>query len=82
MFNNSNTVSYPAKLTQKDNGTYSITFRDVPEAIGCCDKIEDAIDTAVYTLSTTFEYYREYVRLIPAPSPALIDEVLITVKRP
>lgn len=77
-----NTVSYPAKFTRQENGSYSVTFRDVPEAITHGDTLYEANQMAAYALTTVFEYYREYVKPIPTPSPVMDDEVLIAVKRP
>lgn len=77
-----NTVSYPAKFTKQTDGTYRISFRDVPEAVTHCDDINDAVVTASYVLTLAFEHYREYVKQIPEPSQLQENEVLITIKRP
>lgn len=80
--NQSNTVSYPAQFTKQDDGTYRISFRDVPEAVTHCDDINDAVVAASYVLTLAFEHYREYVKQIPVPSPLQPGEVLVSIKRP
>lgn len=82
MINQPNTVSYPAQFTKQDDGTYRISFRDVPEAVTHCDDISDAVVAASYVLRIAFEHYREYVKQIPAPSPVQPGEVLVSIKRP
>ena len=81
MTEQNNTVSYPAAFTKESDGGYSVTFRDVPEAITQGDALEEAKQMAGFALTTAFEFYREDVRRIPAPSAIQNDEVLITVKR-
>lgn len=77
-----NTVSYPAKFTKETDGAYSVTFRDIPEAITQGDTLEEAKQMAGFALTTAFEFYREFIRKIPVPSETEDGEVLVTVKRP
>lgn len=77
-----NTVSYPAKFLKHADGSYSVTFRDIPEAITQGDTLEEAKQMAGFALDTAFQFYREYVRHIPAPTAPEEGEILITVKRP
>lgn len=70
MLKNTNTVSYPAQFTKQDDGTYRISFRDVPEAYTYVDRLEDAVVTASYVLTIAFEHYREYVKQIPRTQSA------------
>lgn len=77
-----NTVSYPAQFAAAEDGGYSITFRDVPEAITQGDTLEEAKEMAAFALTAAFEFYREDNRQIPTPSLAQSGEVLITIKHP
>ena len=82
MTEQTNIVSYPAKFVEEPEGGYSVTFRDVPEAITQGDTLEEAKEMAGFALTTAFEFYREFIRKIPVPSEIEDGEVLVTVKRP
>lgn len=67
---------YPAKFEKEEQG-YSVTFRDIPEAITCGDDWEDALNMATDALLTSMDFYFEDHRQVPLPSAANADEVLI-----
>ena len=67
---------YPAKLTKEDNG-YTVTFRDIPEAITCGNDLQDALDMAQDALITSMDFYFEDRRKVPLPSKAQKGEHLI-----
>lgn len=67
---------YPAKLTKEDNG-YTVTFRDIPEAITCGDDLQDALSMAQDALITSMDFYFEDHRKVPLPSKAKRGEHLI-----
>ncbi|MCX8596790.1 type II toxin-antitoxin system HicB family antitoxin [Gilliamella sp. B3486] len=67
---------YPAKLTKEDNG-YTVTFRDIPEAITCGDDLKDALSMAQDALITSMDFYFEDHRKVPLPSKAKRGEHLI-----
>lgn len=70
--------SYPAKLSRdRASGGFTVTFRDVPEAITeGADKV-DAIEAAHDALRTAFEFYIEDGDPTPAPSKPQRGEVLV-----
>ena len=68
---------YPAKLVKEDNGCYTVYFRDIPEALTCGDNLEDAKDMAKDALITAMDFYFEDNRIVPLPTRAERDEVLI-----
>ncbi|WP_037587564.1 type II toxin-antitoxin system HicB family antitoxin [Stenoxybacter acetivorans] len=61
---------YPAKFSQEDNG-YTVTFRDIPEAITCGDDLTDARAMAADALLTAMDFYFEDRRTVPMPSVQL-----------
>ena len=67
---------YPAKLTKEDNG-YTVTFRDIPEAITCGDDLKDALSMSQDALITSMDFYFEDHRKVPLPSKAKRGEHLI-----
>lgn len=75
------TVFYPVKFTQQEDGSYIGTFRDVPEAVPQCDTIEDIQEMAGFVLNLYFEHYREHNKAIPEPSQAQEGETLIEITR-
>lgn len=67
---------YPASIVKEDDG-YTVTFRDIPEAITCGDSLEDALFMAKDALLTSMDFYFEDRRKVPLPSKAKKDEHLI-----
>lgn len=61
---------YPVKLTPDDNGTFLVTFPDVPEAITAGDDEADALVQGLDALEAAFEIYFAEKRPIPLPSKA------------
>jgi len=37
---------YPATFTLEENGGYTVSFRDIPEALTCGDNLDDAKEMA------------------------------------
>lgn len=68
---------YPATFVKEDNGLYSVTFRDIPEAITCGDNYDDAVAMAHDALVTALDFYFEDRRTVPPPSKAKKGDVLI-----
>ena len=68
---------YPAKLTKENDGGYTVTFRDIPEAITCGNDLQDALDMAQDALITSMDFYFEDRRKVPLPSKAQKGEHLI-----
>ncbi|MDH2999499.1 antitoxin [Chelonobacter oris] len=67
---------YPAKFEKEEN-SYSVTFRDIPEAITCGDDLDDALFMAKDALLTAMDFYFEDRRAVPPPSLAQDGEYLI-----
>ena len=61
-------MNYPARFEPDVNGGYSVTFRDIPEAITQGDTLEEARHEAVAALVTAMDFYFEDNRSVPAPS--------------
>lgn len=68
---------YAAKFEKDEDGLYSVTFRDIPEAITSGDNLEDAISMAKDALITAMDFYFEDKRKVPMPSKAEKEEHLI-----
>ncbi|PIT14020.1 antitoxin [Snodgrassella alvi] len=71
-------MQYPVLITRDDN-SYTVTFRDIPEALTCGDTLEDARDMAADALLTAMEFYFENHRQVPLPSKKQKGEELITL---
>ena len=69
--------SYPARFTREPEGSYTVTFRDVPEAITHGDTVEDAKARAVDALETALSFYIDERRPLPAASPAMRGERIV-----
>ncbi len=69
---------YPAKF-EKEDSSYNVTFRDIPEAITCGDDWNDAINVAEDALLTAMDLYCKDHRQVPMPSELQKDEVMIAI---
>jgi antitoxin HicB len=69
--------AYPANLTSDPDGGFTVTFRDVPEAITEGDSREEALLRAEDALESALAMYVAAKEPLPAPSPATPDEVLV-----
>lgn len=67
---------YPA-LIEKDNTGYTVSFRDIPEALTCADTFEKAQIMAADALLTAMDFYFEDNCPVPAPSDLQDGEVLV-----
>lgn len=62
-------MKFPVTLTQdKTDGSYVVTFRDIPEAISQGETLEEALVMATEALETAMEFYFEDKRAVPTPS--------------
>lgn len=68
---------YPATFTPETNGGYTVTFRDIPEALTCGDNFDDSKKMAQDALITAMDFYFEERRKVPMPSPPQEGEVLV-----
>jgi antitoxin HicB len=67
-------MRYPVTL-EPDSGGYVVSFPDIPEALTQGDTREEALEMALDALVTSFEFYFEDNRSIPAPGEILADFV-------
>ena len=63
-------LQYAAKLTPglPEEGGYTVTFRDVPEAITEGETLEDALKYAAEALELALEHYLDERRVAPTPT--------------
>ncbi|MBC8946947.1 type II toxin-antitoxin system HicB family antitoxin [Xenorhabdus indica] len=61
---------YPAKFAKEENG-YTVTFRDIPEAITCGADIPEAMEMAEDVLLSSVEIYFDEDKNFPLPDPEL-----------
>ena len=71
-------MRYPARFTL-DDGSFVVTFRDIPEAITQGETEEEALDLAEDVLRESMAYYLEEKRQVPLPSAPEEGERLIAV---
>lgn len=69
---------YPA-LIQPGDGGYTVSFRDIPEALTCGDTLEEARAMAADALLTAMDFYFQDRRPVPPPSALQADEELIAL---
>jgi antitoxin HicB len=74
-------LQYAAKLTPglPEEGGYTVTFRDVPEAITDGETLEDALKYAAEALELALEHYLDERRQSPIPTPPRKGEYLIAL---
>lgn len=59
---------YPATFTPDTNNTFLVEFRDIPEAVGVGETVDEAYQSALDGLETAFSIYMDERKPIPAPS--------------
>lgn len=64
---------YPAKFSKEVDG-YTVTFRDIPEAVTCGDTYEDAMAMAEDVLMSSVDVYLESGRLFPIPTDQIQND--------
>ena len=70
-------MRYPATFTPADEGGFTVTFRDIPEAITEGDTLKEARAAAADALLTAMDFYFEDRRKVPEPSEAQPGEELV-----
>ncbi|OZI36805.1 antitoxin [Bordetella genomosp. 5] len=71
-------LQFPA-LIETDGTGFTVSFRDIPEALTGAATHEEALEMAADALLTAMDFYFEDERAVPAPSKARGDEVLISL---
>lgn len=69
--------AYPATLTPASDGGFTVTFRDVPEAITEGDSREEALLRAEDALESALAMYIAAREPLPAPAVPQADEALV-----
>jgi antitoxin HicB len=69
--------AYPAKFSRAAEGGFTVTFRNVPEAITEGDTIEDAYANAVDALETALSFYVEDRKPFPVPGKPARGERMV-----
>jgi antitoxin HicB len=74
-------LHYAAKLTpgSREEGGFTVTFRDVPEAITEGATVEEALHYAAEALELALEHYLDERRPAPAPSPMRKGEHIVSL---
>lgn len=72
-------MHYPAKFQPAPEGGFTVTFRDIPEAITEGDTLDEARDMAADALLTAIDFYFEARRALPQPSKARRGEQLVSL---
>jgi antitoxin HicB len=70
---------FPAQIKGNEADGYTVTFRDIPEAITQGDTLDEAKAAAVNALVTAMDFYFEDNRPVPGPSKAQRSEVLVAL---
>ena len=70
-------LTYPAVFTPEPEGGFTVTFRDVPEAITYGDTIEEAAMMAEDALETALSIYIDRRAPLPTPSVVAGEERLV-----
>ena len=69
--------AYPAKFTPDDNGTFMVTFPDVPQAVTDVLDKATANPQAAEALAAALSFYVEANRPLPVPSTPKRGQILI-----
>jgi antitoxin HicB len=69
--------AYPAMLTPDIDGGFTLTFRDVPEAITEGDSRDEALLRAEDALESGLAMYIAAKEPLPSPTAALSDEIMV-----
>ena len=59
---------YSAQIKQTNDGFYTVSFRDIPEALTEGKTLDEAKDMALDALITAMDFYFEDSRPVPKPS--------------
>lgn len=71
-------VQYPCRLTPEDDGTFTVSFPDVPEALTCGNTRAEALDLAQDALSVALTFYLEEGKPTPTPGRCKAGEVYVS----
>lgn len=74
--------SYPVTLTPEEEGGFTVTFPDVPEAITQGESREEALKWAREALETALQIYIDTGRPFPRPSEPKKGQHVVSVEIP
>ena len=72
-------MKFPALFSPAPEGGYTVTFRDVPEAITEGDTLDEAEAMALDALVTAMDFYFDGGRPVPTPSKAKAGERIVAL---
>jgi antitoxin HicB len=61
-------LAYPVTLTPEEEGGFTVTFTEIPEAITQGETLDDAMFHAADALETALDFYFDDKRAVPMPS--------------
>lgn len=70
-------LAYPYELTPDDNGTFLLTFPDIPEAVAVGEDVETAVVDAMDGLLCALDGYFADRRAIPLPNAANTENCIV-----
>ena len=71
--------AYPCELSPEQDGGFSVSFPDVPEALTCGDDEAEALEMAEDALAVALGAYVRARENIPAPGPVLPGQITVAV---
>jgi antitoxin HicB len=72
-------LTYPVKLEPDTNGSWLVTFPDLPEAITAGDDQDHALAMGLDALITALDFYFDDKRAIPLPSKVRKGQLSVTL---
>jgi antitoxin HicB len=73
---------YPARFQPAKEGGFTVTFRDVPEAITEGETMDEAMAAASDALESALSFYIDDRKPLPKPSAARRGERVVNVSAP
>lgn len=71
-------VQYPCRINPEQDGTFTVSFPGVPEALTCGNTREEAFELAKDALSVALTFYLEEGQPTPTPGTAKQGEVYVS----
>lgn len=68
-------IEYPAKIQKEEDGTFFVSFPDIPEALTQGATMEEALFNASEVLTLSMEYRLDEEQKIPDPSDIAGDNI-------
>ncbi len=68
-------IEYPAEIQKEDDGTFLVSFPDIPEALTQGETMEEALFNASEVLTLSMEFRLDEEQEIPDPSSITGDNI-------